>query len=108
MTSPSNGDSTGTKDLEGKYATIYYVDNAEDMLMDIHYNGKTLYVEYAPEIDKTFKKITGLLSGAENQTPGVLPSKTYITEKNGDNMAFKEFVTAEIKTKNEKTVTGYY
>lgn len=35
------------------------------MLMDIHYNGKTLYGEYAPEINETFKKITGLLSAAE-------------------------------------------
>lgn len=94
--------------LIGNYASIYYIDSSNNMLMDIHFDGKTLYGKYAPEIDASFKKVTGILSGAEKETAGDLPSTIYITEANGNKMAFKEFVTEEIKIKNGQKVTGYY
>ncbi len=94
--------------LRGSFATIYYKDTSKNMLMDIHFNGKTLYGKYAPEIDASFKKITGVLSGAKKETAGDLPSTIYITNTKGAKMAFKEFITSEIVAKNGKTVTGYY
>jgi hypothetical protein len=94
--------------LIGNYASIYYIDSSDNMLMDIHFEGKTLYGEYAPEIDASFKKITGILSGAENETVGDLPTTIYITDANGNKMAFEEFITSKVVAKNGKTVTGYY
>lgn len=94
--------------LKGKYATLYYTDDSENMLMDIHFNKKTLYGEYAPELDDSYKSITGVLSGAEKETPGDLPSTLYITDSSGNKMVFEEFITSEIVAKNGKTVTAYY
>jgi hypothetical protein len=94
--------------LKGKYATIYYEDDSENMLMDIHFNGKTLYGKDAPEIDDSYKSITGILSGAETETAGDLPNTIYITDKDGVEMPFKEFIISEVVAKNGKTVTGYY
>ncbi|MBC8757583.1 hypothetical protein H2O64_23145 [Kordia sp. YSTF-M3] len=94
--------------LQGKYATIYYTDTSENILMDIYFNGNTLYGEDAPAVNDSYKNITGVLSGAEKETAGDLPSTVYITAANGEKMAFKEFITTEIVAKNEKTVTAYY
>jgi len=98
-------------DLErfiGKTISFYYEDTSHNMLMDIHVNGITLYGEYAPEIDASFKKITGILSGAEKETAGDLPNTIYITDTKGHKMEFKEFITSKIAAKNGKMVTGYY
>ncbi len=95
--------------LQGKYVTFYYTDTSENILMDLHFNGKTLYDdEEAPEIDSSYKSITGILSGAENETAGDLPDTIYITTEDGNKMAFEEYITAEIVAKNGNTVTGYY
>lgn len=94
--------------LLGNYITVYYTDNLENMLMDIHSNGKTLYGEYAPEINDSYKSITGILSDAENETAGDLPTTITITEANGTKINFKEFITSEIAAKNGETITAYY
>ncbi len=93
--------------LKGKYVTIYYTDSEENMLMDIHFKGKTLYGQYAPEMDDGYKQITGVLGGADHES-GDTPSEIWITSPEGKKMLFKEFVTKEIMAKNGKTVTGYY
>lgn len=99
---------SGLDSLIDTSVSFYYEDTSDNMLMDIHFKNKTLYGEYAPEIDASFKKITGILSGAESETAGDLPNTIYITDTKGYKMAFKEFITAEIVAKNGKTVTGYY
>lgn len=93
--------------LKDKNVNVVYTSDAENMLMDIHFNGKTLYGKYAPELDDSYKKITGILSGADSES-GDLPSTISITEKDGIKMNFKEFVTKEIMAKNGQQVTGYY
>jgi len=95
--------------LQGKHVTLYYVDTSDNILMDIQFNGKTLYDdEEAPELDSSYKSITGVLSGAENETVSDLPDTIYITTANGNKMAFEEYITPEIVAKNGKIITGYY
>lgn len=95
--------------LQGKYITFYYSDTSDNVLMDIQFDGQTLYEdEEAPELDSSYKSITGILSGAENETVGDLPDTIYITAKDGNKMAFEDYITTEIVAKNGKTVTGYY
>jgi hypothetical protein len=98
--------STELNSMKGKYATLYYTDNSENMLMDMHYKGKTLYEEDT-EI-AGYKSITGILSGAEKETAGDLPNTLYITDASGKKMPFDEFIISEVVAKNGKTVTGYY
>jgi len=93
--------------LKGKSVHVTYTSNADNMLMDIHFNGKTLYGKHAPELDNSYKKITGVLSGADSES-GDLTSTISITDKDGIKMDFKEFVTKEVMAKNGQQVTGYY
>ena len=100
--------STELYNMKGKYATLYYTDLSENILMDIHFDEKTLYGKDAPEIDNSYKSITGILSGAEKETAGDLPNTLYITDASGNKMPFDEFIISEVVAKNGKTVTGYY
>lgn len=61
--------------LRGKYATIFYTSELENSLSDLHYQGTSLFGEYAPEMDNSWKQITGTLQGANKPTPGDLPGK---------------------------------
>jgi len=100
--------SSDINSIIGKTLSFYYEDTSENMLMDIHFNNKTLYGEYAPELNDSYKSITGILSGAKKETAGDLPNTIYITDTSGKKMAFEEFITAEVVAKNAKKVTGYY
>ncbi len=92
--------------LKDAYVYFYYTVDSENMLMDLHFEGKSLYKENATELDDSYKKITGILSGAEHES-GDLPSTISITNEN-KKMSFKEFVTKDIIDKNGKSVTGFY
>lgn len=94
--------------MKGNYKTFYYIDSSDNLLMDMVYDGKSLYGELDPQTDDNYKNITGILSGAETETMGDLPNTIYITDASGKKMAFKEFITPEIVAQNGKTVTAYY
>ncbi len=93
--------------LPGKYATIYYTSELEESLYDIHFKGKSLYGEYAPELDSSWKKITGTLKGAQSLS-GDLPSKVTITSAEGVTMNFELYVDDTVQKANNQEVTVYY
>lgn len=93
-----------TKD---KTVLVYYHSDFANNLSDIYYNGKSLSGEYAPELNKKWKKVTGTLSGAENLS-GDLPSKIYITNSEGRKLEFDWFVDDKVLAINNKVVTAYY
>ncbi len=95
--------------LTDKWATIYYTSELENRLMDMHFNGESVSGEYAPEkIDPSWKKITGILRGAEAATPGDLPDTITVTNAKGETIEFGLFIDAETVKANGKEVTAYY
>jgi len=93
--------------LKGKYATIYYTSDLINDLSDLYFENKSLSGEYAPEMDESWEKITGILNGAESLS-GDLPSKISVTDANGEKMNFKWFVDDDIQKVNKKIITAYY
>ena len=93
-------------ELKGNYATFYYVEEEETMAMDIHFKGKSLQGEYAPEIDDSYKSITGKLSGADSLS-GDNPGKITITNEE-ESMIFEYFVDDDTMGVNNNEVTVYY
>lgn len=93
--------------LQGKYATLYYTSDLVNDLVDLHYEGKTLFGEYAPEMDASWKKITGIMSGAESLS-GDLPSKIQVTDSDGQKIVFELYIEDDTMKANGKTVTAYY
>lgn len=94
--------------MEGKYATIYYTSEMEEMLMDIHLDGASLLGAYAPPNNPEWTEITGVLKGADEVTPGDLPGKVSITDKSGKTMHFDYFIDEATVGANGKEVTAYY
>lgn len=94
--------------LKGKYATIYYLSEMKQDLYDIHRNGVSLMGEYAPEIDPSWKTITGTLIRASAETDGDLPDVVSVKDKIGNKTSFEFFITAEMVAANEKEVTAFY
>lgn len=93
--------------LKGKYATIYYTSDLVNDLSDLYFEEKSLSGEYAPEMDTSWKKITGILNGAGSLS-GDLPSKISVTDANGKKMNFELYVDDEVQKVNKKEVTAYY
>lgn len=93
--------------LKGKYATIYYTSDLENDISDLYYNGKSLSGEYAPEMDSSWKKITGTLSGATSLS-GDLPGKITVTDSEGEKITFEWFIDDEVLKVNGKTITAFY
>jgi hypothetical protein len=94
--------------LNGKYVTLYYISEETPDLMDMVYACESVLGEYAPEYVQGWKEITGVLSGAEETTPGDLPGEVTIKAKNGEEMSFEYFVEDAMVAANGKEVTVYY
>ncbi len=94
--------------LRGKYAVIYYLSELENNMFDIHYKGKSLLGEYAPEKDQSWKVLTGKLGRCTTATAGDLPDLVTVTDKEGMEVAFDYFITPEMVAVNGKEVTVYY
>ena len=95
--------------LTDQWATIYYTANIENFLYDLQYKGESVFGEYAPEkTDPSWKKITGILSGAAEVTAGDLPDTVTVTDTNGNAMEFGLFIDAETVKANGKEVTAFY
>ncbi|MFY0630576.1 MAG: hypothetical protein JXR05_09355 [Flavobacteriaceae bacterium] len=93
--------------LKGKYATIYYTSDLVNDLVDLHFEGKSLFGEYAPDMNSNWKKIIGTLSGAESVS-GDLPGKVTVTDSNGQKIEFELYIDDETVKANGKTVTAFY
>lgn len=94
--------------LKGKYVVLYYLSETEQNIFDIHFKGKSLLGEYAPETDPSWETITGILKGATTETAGDLPDEIFVTDSNGVKFTFKYFITPEMVAVNGKRVTVWY
>lgn len=100
---------TDQYELAGKYATIYYTTDFENDLIDMYYNGKSVFGEYAQEtIDPEWNIFTGILSGADEATPGDLPGEVFVTDQNERQLNFEYYVDDAMVEVNGKEVTVYY
>lgn len=93
---------------EGKYATIYYTSNLEPSLVDMTLNGKSVMLDEPLTRHPDYKVITGVLTGAEEPTPGDLPDEVCITDKNGEQQCFKYYVDDEMVRANGQEVVAIY
>lgn len=92
---------------KGKYVTFYYTSDLINNAIDIYFNGKSLSGQYAPQIEKNGKKVTGILSGAKRLS-GDTPSMIYVTNSSGDKYKFDWFIDDELIKLNNKSITVYY
>lgn len=93
--------------LKNKYIRFNYTSELENLAEDIQLNSKSVLGNYAPAIDKTWKKVTGILNGADYES-GDLPSNISVTIKTGEKIFFKFYVLPEVIAVNKKEVTIYY
>ena len=94
--------------LQDQYVNVYYTTEDEVVLYDLHSKGTSLLGKYAPDSIEEFKKLTGVLSGAEEVTPGDLPGEITITSEDGESQSFEYFVTEDLVEINGQEVTVYY
>lgn len=94
--------------LSGKYVSLYYTSELEPFLYDMHYQGKTLLGEYAPEYDASMKQITGILDGAATETYSDLPGKISVTDDEGKRLVFEYYVDGLMVPANGQLVTAFY
>jgi hypothetical protein len=102
-----NIDGETLNNLPGKYVTFDYTSELIADLNDIHFNGKSLYGKYAPEMDDTWNRFTGTLSGAESLS-GDLPNLVTITNNEGETKNFELYVDDTVMKANGKEVTAYH
>ena len=93
---------------KGKYLDFGYVSNIENALLDIKDKNKTILEGEAIELPKDLKKITGVLSGAAEETQGDLPGNISVTTPSGEKVDFEFFITPNTVKYNNKTVTAFY
>lgn len=98
---------TSLYDLKGQYISFYYLSDFENNLSDMLFQGTSVLGEYGYHDDE-MSQITGILSGAEEETLGDLPGTITITSKEDNVLSFEYYVTEEMVTVNDKQVTVYY
>lgn len=79
----------------------------ENDLMDIQFQGESLLGEYG-YTDSSYTKITGIMRGADEPTPGDLPGTLIFTMADGSEMSFSYFITEEIAERNGAEVDFWY
>ncbi|NNC87081.1 MAG: hypothetical protein HKN82_01335 [Akkermansiaceae bacterium] len=92
----------------GKAVQFYYTADEQNSLQDIRVGGKSLLGEYAPKLHPEWKKITGTLRGAGEETAGDLPDEITVTSGDGATLVFETFIDPAMVAANGKTVTVYY
>jgi hypothetical protein len=93
--------------LPGKYVTLYYTSDLVDELNDIHFEGKSLYGKYAPQMDDSWNQFTGTLSGAKSLS-GDLPNLIGVTDSLGETRNFELYVDEAVQKAEGKEVTVYH
>ncbi|MEI7584955.1 hypothetical protein [Runella sp.] len=92
----------------GRYVSFTYNSDLTNALLDVQVDGKSLVSEEKIELSADAKKVTGILRGADEETPGDLPGKVTITTSDDTVLSFPFFVTKEMVEANGKSVTGFY
>ncbi|GAB5525061.1 MAG: hypothetical protein Roseis2KO_29330 [Roseivirga sp.] len=93
-------------EMEGKYATIYYIFEDDPRIEAIVRECEPIWGEIAQESNGG-KEITGVLSGAESVS-GDLPGTITITAQDGTKKDFKHFIDEAIVAANNEEVTVFY
>lgn len=96
------------RDGIGKYVSFLYTSELKNTLLDLRVKGKSIVSEEKIELSPETHKIVGVLSGADEVTPGDLPGNVTITTKDNTAFTFEFFVTQEMVEVNGKQVVGYY
>lgn len=91
----------------GRYVSFGYTSEPSSALLDVQVNGKSIVSDEKLDLEPELKQIKGVLSGADEETPGDLPGKVTITAKNMS-ITFEFFVTKNMVPFNGKTVVGFY
>lgn len=94
--------------LNGKNVQFTYKETVGNVLMDILSGGVSVLNDTGYKKTDHTKVIEGVLSEADQITPGDLPGKIYITDSYGTKHPFEFFVTEEVVKVNGKKVTGYF
>lgn len=92
----------------GKYVSFTYNTDLTNALLDLQIGEKSLVSDEKIELGPEVKQLSGILKGANEETPGDLPGEVTITAKNKPTIAFPFFVTAEMVKANGKSVVGFY
>jgi len=92
----------------GKTVAIAFKSESTAAVIDLLSDGKSILLNPAPNTTKQLKRITGVLSGADNITPGDLPDTLHITSNENEEIRFQYFITPEIVRYNGKRLTALY
>ncbi len=94
-------------DYQDKYMSFYYLAESQADLYDMHFEGSSVFGEWAPEFDPEWNMMKGILSGADSPS-GDLPNEVSITEANGTTLDFEVFIDDVMMKANGKEVVVYY
>ncbi len=92
----------------GQYVSFDYTSDLTNAVFDIRKNGKTLLKDIDINISKDTKQVTGILSGADEETTGDLPGAFTITTDDNTTMDFPFFITKELAEANKTSVVVFY
>jgi hypothetical protein len=92
----------------GQKLSFAYSKDQVPTLVDIQAAGKSIFPNDPVELQPFTKRITGVLSGAAETTPGDLPSQISVLAADGTKLDLDYFVTPDLVAQNGKTVTLYY
>jgi hypothetical protein len=93
---------------KGKAIDFTFIIDISNALLDLREKNNSILGDTEVLLTPETKKVTGVLSGAENVTEGDLPGKITITPATGEPVDFEFFISPEIVVKNKKTLTAFY
>lgn len=93
---------------KGGFVKVVYRSELENSLVDLHSKGKSVFGKYAMESTEGYQSVVGILTGADEPTPGDLPGSITVTPKDGEAVDFDYFVDDAIVAENGKEVEAFY
>jgi len=100
-------DQTALNDMVGKFVSVHYTSELETDLADMYLDGVSLF-NNKDGVQEHWKKVTGILDGADAPTMSDLPGRVYLDVTGHDRMSFEYYITDEMVAANGKEVTAYY
>ena len=94
--------------LKGRNAIIEYELRNEPFVMDIIHKDTSLLGEYALPHKTDFARITGTISGANEESQGDLPGTFTVTNKHGKSVTFGYYIDQNLANINGSKATVYY
>lgn len=94
--------------LKSKFINFSYNSEIRNTLLDIQVKGRSIFDTDVIALNDETNKVTGVLGGAEEITPGDLPGKVTIRNKKGDVFEFSFYISDDMVLQNGKTVTAFF